>query len=207
MRRLFPLYLSILLASALLGACAPHQPKIQVTPDSTLEAREFSSWNFIDPLSIETAGYPPEVVSAFKDNIALAMTAKGYERSDDPQLLLNVATDINNEGSSSLQSDAYQAIHPQRGTFHNSWRGYGEGFGASSRQQRYGDGQINIGIVALPSRVMVWEAIAEGRLSGKRSPEEQAAIIESVTQQMLSQVPPAGSNENQEPGRASEPTR
>ena len=117
------------------------------------------------------------------------MTAQGYERVAEPALLLNVAASISGEGDAELTSDAYQAIHPQRGTFHNSWRGYGAGYGSSTRQQRFGDGSINIGVISSENLELVWEGIASGRLSGDRSEEEMLEMIDAVTQQILSDLP------------------
>lgn len=180
--------------AALLTACAPYQPKIDVDSDPAFAAGSYSTWNFISPLALEEAGYPESMVTQFQSSIEAAMRAQGYVRAENPDLLINVATTISGEGDTSLQSDAYQAIHPQRGTFHNSWRGYGEGYGSSSRQARYGEGSINVGVISAEARELVWEGVASGRLSGDRSDEERDALIDSTTRQMLTELPRAGSS-------------
>ncbi len=181
------------LVSALtLSACAPYQPKVTVQQDPDLAAGRYTQWNFVEPLAVEKGGYPDDVVSRFQAAVAAGMEARGYRRSDSPQVVIDIAADLSGEGDASLTSDPYQAIHVQRGTFHESWRGYGEGYGASTRQQRYGDGRIAIGLIELEERKLLWEAVATGRLSGKRSEEELAQLIDSVTAQMLEDLPPAG---------------
>ncbi len=177
------------LAALLTTACAPYQPKVDVMQDSELQVTDFSTWNFVDPMTVEAQGYPDPVISGFRRNIEQVMDERGYRRSNDPDLLVNVAAALSAEGDASLQSDAYQAIHVQRGTFHNSWRGYGEGYGASTRQQRYGDGSISIGLIAREANALAWEAVATGRLSGERSDEALVEMIETVTQQMLEDLP------------------
>ena len=177
------------LLAVLIAGCAPYQPKVDVESDPAFAAGAFGSWNFVSPLAIEEAGYPDEVVERFKRSVETAMEAQGYERTGEPELLVNVAAMISEEGDASLNSDAYQAIHPQRGTFHNSWRGYGEGYGASTRQQRFGDGSINIGVIDSERLELLWEAVATGRLSGDRSQQEVLAMIDSVSRQMLSELP------------------
>jgi hypothetical protein len=149
----------------------------------------FSTWNFTDPMTVEAQGYPETFVSTFQRNIEQAMVDRGYTRASEPDLLVNVAAAISAQGDASLQSDAYQAIHVQRGTFYNSWRGYGEGYGASTRQQRYGDGSISIGLIAREANTLAWEAVATGRLSGERSDEAAVEMIETVTRQMLEELP------------------
>jgi hypothetical protein len=157
--------------------------------DPGVQVVAFSTWNFVDPMTVEAQGYPEAVISGFQRTIEQIMEARGYARSEDPELLVNVAAALSDQGDASLQSDAYQAIHVQRGTFHNSWRGYGEGYGASTRQQRYGDGSISIGLIAREANALAWEAVATGRLSGQRSDEAMVEMIETVTQQMLADLP------------------
>ncbi len=183
--------LSMMFFLAALGAsaCAPYQPRIDVMQDPSRRVTDFSTWNFADPLTVEAQGYPEAVVSTFQRSIEQAMNDRGYARAGEPDLLVNVAAAISAEGDVSLQSDAYQAIHVQRGTFHDSWRGYGEGYGASTRQQRYGDGSISIGLIAREANALAWEAVATGRLSGERSDEALVEMIETVTQQMLEDLP------------------
>jgi hypothetical protein len=183
----------IAVVSALtLSACAPYQPKVSVEQDPGFTADRFTQWNFVDPLAIEQGGFPDGVVSRFRAAVEAGMESRGYQRSESPQVVIDIAADLSGEGDASLTSDPYQAIHVQRGTFHESWRGYGEGYGASTRQQRYGDGRIAIGLIELQERTLLWEAVATGRLSGKRSEEEFARLIDSVTAQMLEDLPPAG---------------
>lgn len=179
----------LLLIGLWLAGCAPYQPKIDVIDDPAQPVTAYATWNFADPMTVEAMGYPEAVVEGFERSIESAMTARGYTRSEEPELLVNVAAAISGEGDASLQSDAYQAIHVQRGTFHNSWRGYGEGMGASTRQARYGDGSISIGLIAAEHNGLVWEAVASGRLSGSRSDEAMIEMIDSVSRQMLERLP------------------
>ena len=180
---------ALLLAALCLSACSPYQPKIDVMEDPGQDVTKYSTWNFVDPMTVETQGYPENLVSEFRRGIEQAMNDRGYERADEPDLLVNVAAAIAAEGDASLQSDAYQAIHVQRGTFYNSWRGYGEGYGASTRQQRYGDGSISIGLIAREANTLAWEGVATGRLSGERSDEAMAEMIEVVTGQIMEELP------------------
>jgi hypothetical protein len=179
----------LLLAVFGIAACAPYQPKIEVAQDPGRQVTNFTTWNFLEPMTVETQGYSKTVVSGFRHGIEQAMTEHGYLRTSEPDLLVNVAAAISARGDASLQSDAYQAIHVQRGTFHDSWRGYGEGYGASTRQQRYGDGSISIGLIAREANTLTWEAVATGRLSGQRSDEAMAEMIETVTRQMMAELP------------------
>lgn len=183
--------LSVLGFLAALGtsACAPYQPRIDVMQDPARQVTAFSTWNFADPMTVEAQGYSETVVSAFQRSIEQAMEERGYTRAEEPELLVNVAAALSSEGDASLQSDAYQAIHVQRGTFHESWRGYGEGYGASTRQQRFGDGSISVGLVAREANALAWEAVATGRLSGERSDEAMVDMVETVTRQMMEELP------------------
>jgi hypothetical protein len=177
------------LAALATSACAPYQPKIDVMQSPEQQVTTYSTWNFVDPMTVEVQGYSERVVSGFQRGIEQAMEERGYTRASEPGLLVNVAAALTAEGDASLQSDAYQAIHVQRGTFHQSWRGYGEGYGASTRQQRYGDGSISIGLIAREANTLAWEAVATGRLSGERSDEAMVEMVEAVTQQMMEKLP------------------
>ena len=183
---------TLLLLTATLATfgCAPYEPKIDVVENPAQQVSTFRTWNFVDPMTVETTGYPEAVISGFERSIEQALEARGYERGNEPQLLVNVAAAIADEGDAALNTDAYQAIHAQRGTFHDSWRGYGEGYGASTRQQRFGDGSISIGLIATGTNTLVWESVATGRLSGQRSEDAMVELVETVARQMMEDLPP-----------------
>jgi hypothetical protein len=183
--------LSTILFLAVFGiaACAPYQPRIEVMQDPARQVTEFTTWNFLEPMTLETQGYSETVVSGARRSIEQAMMERGYTRTGEAELLVNVAAALSREGEASLQSDAYQAIHVQRGTFYDSWRGYGEGYGASTHRQRYGDGSISIGLIARDANTLAWEAVATGRLSGERSDEAMAEMVETVARQMMDELP------------------
>jgi hypothetical protein len=190
--RLSPTGWAATLACALsIGACSPYQPRVDVEQAPAFTAAGYQTWNYVDPLGMERAGYAPAVVERAKIAFEESMRERGYERAPQPDLLVDIAADIRDEGDASMHSDPVQAIHSNTGTFQDSWRGYGEGFGNSTRQGRYGSGRMSVGLIDMESRELVWEAVAEGRLSGSRSEAALLELVDGVTRQMVDALPAA----------------
>lgn len=170
------------LSFALLTACAPVKPKVDAQAGPGADFSAYQSFAFVEPLAIESTGFPEVYGEAFRRELSAALRERGLERvsAEDatPDLLINVASNLTGE-SDSFQTDPYQALHTSRtgGTFYEGNRGFGQGYGAGTVRSGVGEGSFDVGFVDPGQRNMVWEAVATGRMDLK---SDRAAIDEQV---------------------------
>ena len=148
-----------------------------------VELSTVRTFNYLDPLSTDLASGERSVVS----NRLIAATdaqlvSRGYTRSDQPQLLVNFF--VQDEGRLDERS-----IPTTRGSFHDYRRGRYTGWPGYVTTDRERDrGTLSVDLIDTVRGVVVWEAVADGRLG--RSPEEaDAGEIEQAMQDVFLEFP------------------
>ena len=189
-----PRILLLGLLAGTLAACAPVKPRVDVRAEPGVDFSAWSSWNFVKPLQIDESGFSDTWSEAFRVAIAADMNGRGFTRSKQPQLIINVAAVGDENASGALNNDPYQTIHPQRGTFYSGWRGYGQGYGSQTQVSKVSDGAFSIGVFDAEGQKLLWEGVASGRLGGKRSEQEIRDIVSMVVSEVMKEFPgrPAG---------------
>lgn len=182
-------YVGMATALLLLLACAPQKPRVDITSRPGTDLAAYRTFNFIEPLALDESGYPAVYGEAFRRQISAALTVRGYRLANPPDLVINIAATAPGEAAAHLENDPYQTIHPQQGTFYSGWRGYGQGYGSSTRVSRYSEGAFSVGLVDLARQDLVWEGVAHGRLSVQRSETEVEELVTTVVEELFREFP------------------
>lgn len=173
------LSLAVLAVAALLGACASG-PDIRSDYDRSVDFSQYRTYNFFSPMGIENPNYSTIYGSVFREAISREMEARGYVKSDDPDLLLNVSARLQDKTKVTTYNDPYpMGYYGYRRGFYDPWYGYG--YGTQTHVSQYTEGTVNIDMVDARAKRMVWEGVGVGRLKEGRSNEEvRQAISEGV---------------------------
>ena len=183
-RVLFPV---IVAAAALLTACASG-PDIRSDYDHSVDFSEYETYNFFSPMGIENPNYSTIYGSIFREAISREMEARGYRKSDDPDLLLNVSARLQDKTQVTTYNDPYPVgYYGYRRGFYDPWMGYG--YGTSTHVSQYTEGTVNIDMVDARAKRMVWEGVAVGRLKENRSNEQVREAINSGVKTMFEGYP------------------
>lgn len=168
-------------AMMILAACAA-KPAIQSDYDYNTDFSQYRTYGFFNPLDIENPDYSTIYGSFFRQAIAKEMESRGYIRSEEPDLLINVSGKLKEKIRVTDTSSAYMGgYYGYRRGFYGTWYGYG--YGPSSHVSQYTEGTINVDLVDRAEKRMVWEGISVGRVNTRISSDEtRASVQESIAE-------------------------
>ena len=181
--------LAMLTVTALLVAACASKPTIETDYDHTIDFSQYKTYAFFNPMGIENPNYSSIYGSIFRDSISKEMESRGYRRSDNPDLLINVSGRLQDKTKVTTTSDPFMAggYYGYRRGAYGAWGGYG--YGTTTHVSNYTEGTINVDIVDRAQKRMVWEGVAVGRVNEKRTNDEMRANIYSGIKEMFAGYP------------------
>jgi len=181
-------HLFILLATALLAVGCSSGPNIKADYDPSVDFSQYETFNFYSPLGIENPEYSSILGQMFRESITRQMEQRGYTRSENPDLLLNVSARLDDKTKVTTYNDPmYGGYYGYRRGFYDPWYGYG--YGTSTQVSQYTEGTVNVDMVDVKAKRMVWEGVAVGRVDEDRSNAEVREAIRSGVAEMFNQYP------------------
>ena len=172
----------------LMAACAS-KPDIKTDYDHSVDFSQYKTYAFFNPMGIENPNYSSIYGSIFRDAISKEMESRGYTKSDNPDLLINVSGRLQEKTKVTTTSDPYMAggYYGYRRGRYGAWGGYG--YGTQTHVSNYTEGTVNVDMVDRVQKRMVWEGVAVGRVNEKRTNEETRTNIHAGIQEMFSGYP------------------
>jgi hypothetical protein len=172
-------FLSVILLSV--AACTTG-PTIRSHTDPAADLSRFRTFGFYSEPANGQA-YAGFVSRYIESAVADEMQARGYVRSETPDLMINFH----------LQAEDKVQVTQTPATYYGWRRGYGWGGGAYHTDVRsYKEGTLNIDVVDRARNQLIWEGVAIGRINTKALDDPQPAI-KSVVAQVFEHYP-AGDN-------------
>ncbi|WP_339617513.1 DUF4136 domain-containing protein [uncultured Gilvimarinus sp.] len=172
---------TLIVGTALLAGCASSGPTIQSDYDRDADFTAYQTFAFVDPLGTDKSGYSTLVTSHFKSAAREEMEQLGYTYSEQsPDLLVNFFS--NTENRTDIRSTPSM-------TASYGYYGYRSGlymglplYGSETETRHYKVGTLNIDVVDANKEQLVWEGIAEGKLSKDAMANPRDAIRTAVNQ-------------------------
>jgi hypothetical protein len=172
MRKLVPVIL------LLLGACASG-PRVRTDVDPAASFTSYRTYNFASELGTDRAGYSTLITARFKTAVSREMEARGYRLSENPDLLVNFFTSVRE--ATSVQSTPVVVgvdYYRYRNGLYVAWPLYG----TDVNTVRYRIGTASIDVVDAARKQLIWEGVAEGRLSSRAQKDPGPVIDKAVTE-------------------------
>jgi hypothetical protein len=175
-------------ALAVMAGCASG-PTIRSNVDPSANLSTYKTYMFAEKVGTDRPGYATPISSYFKESIRREMDARGYRyvEGGPADLLIN------------FNANAQENVDVR--TTPGSTYGYGYGYygyrggmyGAAAfppevQTVRYKTGTANVDVVDLSRKQVVWEGIAEARLTDKMMKDPRTAIS-NVIAEMFAQYP------------------
>ncbi len=172
-------FLMIPVALALLAGCATVSPKIRTHSDPAADFASYRTYNFAPDLGTDRAGYSTLITGHFKRAVGREMEARGYSLSPDkPDLLVNFFTSVR---------EYSVAQRSPRATFGIGYYGYRTGlyttwplYDWDVTTIDYEVGTASIDVIDAARKQLVWEGVAEGRLTERVRKDPGPAIDDAV---------------------------
>jgi hypothetical protein len=174
----------VLAAVAALAACeTPISTRAQTDPGANLSS--YHTYGFYAEPGTNRGGYTTPITGFFKSAITREMNARGYKLTEEsPDLLINFNTNAReNVDVRSTPSPNYGM-----GVGYGGYYGYRGGmyvagpisYGTEVETVRYKVGTANIDLVDAAKKQLVWEGIAEGKITDKMMKNPQATIDQVI---------------------------
>ncbi len=94
-------------------------------------------------MGIENPNYSSLMGQMFRDAIDAQMLPRGYVKSYNPNLLINVSAQLQDKTRVTTMSDPmYGGYYGYRGGMYDPWGGYG--YGTSTHVSQYTEGTVNV---------------------------------------------------------------
>lgn len=180
--------LALTLTTTLLAAgCATNRgPATRIDYDRTADFSVYRTYGFPKETGTDRGGYSTLMTSYLKSAVSAQMEARGYKYSEErPDLLVNFFTNTRErtELRPSPRASLGYGYYGYRYGLYSAWPLYDE-----DRTVTYKIGTLNIDIVDAEKKQLVWEGVAEGRVSDE-SMENPKATINAVVTELMRQYP------------------
>lgn len=177
--------LALLLLVALLAGCATG-PRITTDTDPSADFARYRSFAFYEPLAVEAKGYATPSSQRMKSAARREMEARGYVYDESkPDLLVNINAYINE------RQDVISTPQLQHRVYYNyRYNSYVSTAFWTERTDvyNYSEGTLNIDLVDVMRKQLVWEGIAVGRMANTK-PAARNTRIDSTIAEIFAQYP------------------
>lgn len=176
--------LAAVLILAFVAGCATG-PKIRTDRDPAAEFASYRTYNFASELGTDRAGYSTILTGHFRRAVSREMEARGYTMSESPDLLVNFFTSVRER--TSVQSTPVLVgvdYYRYRNGLYAAWPLYHN----DVTTMQYQVGTASIDVVDASRRQLVWEGVAEGRLS-RRVQKDPGPAIDAAVEEIFERYP------------------
>lgn len=178
-----------LLAALLLAGCASG-PSIYVNTDPSASFANYRTFNFMTPLGTDRPGYSSVLSEYLRAAATRELEARGYQKSDNPDLLVNfnVQTKEKIQSSTMPTGPAYGGYYGYRSGYYGTWGGY------ETQVTQYTEGTLTVDIVDAARKQLAWDGTAIGRVREEARKNLQPAVdkvMAQIFEKFPSRIPPA----------------
>ena len=178
-----------LLSVMLITACGS-TTKIHSDYDHSLDFSQYKTFGYYSPMGIENPNYSSLLGQMFRDAIDAQMLPRGYVKSNNPDILINVSARLEDKTQVRTTSDPMMyggGYYGYRGGMYDPWGGYG--YGTTTHVSQYTEGTVNVDMVDVKQKRMIWEGVAIGRVNEKEKNEELRNDIHTGVAEMFEGYP------------------
>jgi hypothetical protein len=184
------LYVSLLVL--VLAGCASG-PTIRTDTDPAVDLASYGTFGFFEPLSTDKAGYSTLLTARLKEATRRELESRGYVfEAGSPALRVNFHVNVveKTEMRSTPSMSVGYGYYRYRSGLYGVWSGYPY----DVQTTNYRTGTLVVDFVDTARSALVWQGVAEGRVTRKIAEDPTAAIDDALRQMMAglpSRNPPA----------------
>lgn len=172
----------VVLACLMLTACATGL-EVRSDEDPSANFSQYRTFNFFDPMGIEGGYNSPIFGELFREAITRELTQRGYRKSDNPDLIVNVTSRTDDKVSMRTYSAPYMSgayYNRPGGAYYGSAVGVGVGVG--TRATKTTEASIFIDLVDYQQQKVSWQGVAVVDVTDKVAQNLKDAVFTSVNQ-------------------------
>jgi len=161
-------------AWVILSGCSTG-PSVRADFDKSADFSHYKTFGFANPLGTDRAGYKTIVSQYLSAAARSELEARGLTFSEtSPQLIVNFNAKLSDKMRVDTMptSSMGMGYYGYRGGYYSAWPAYH----SETVVSQYTEGTLNIDVVDISRKQMIWEGVAVGSVSEKDSDELQPAI-------------------------------
>jgi hypothetical protein len=172
-RRQAAKHLTALALMALLVGCASSNTVSMSDPGADFS--QYKTYNFVQ----SKAEYETIATTYLKTSTAREMEARGFTKSDTPDLVINFSFDEEDKIRTRQVPTASRGIgyDPYYDVYYDSW-----GSSHETRIDQYTEGKLDIDLIDVAQRKLMWQGTTKGRLTKKDYANAQKTLDEAVVE-------------------------
>lgn len=174
--RVVYLVLAIGLSAALMQGCET-EPTVRSQFDKTADFGAYRTFNFVSPLATDRLGYSTLVTQALRSAVTQEMQTRGYQLSDNPDLLVDFSARLEQKQEVRSSPSAGPYYYGYRSGMYSPWRSYSY---SQVYTRNYKEGTINVDLIDAKRKQMVWEGVGIGEVSETKMEDRDQAIKSAV---------------------------
>jgi hypothetical protein len=176
-----------LLLLALLAGCAASGPTIRVDRDPAVDMKAYRTFGFFDQVATDRVQYTTIISSRLKQATRDQLERRGYSYSEEsPDLRVNFYLNVvdKQEVRSTPSTTVGMGYYGYRGGMYGAWSGYPYDVDTVNYRQ----GTLSIDLVDARKNALVWQGVAEGRVSDEAR-KNPGPAIDGVVSEIFANFP------------------
>jgi hypothetical protein len=170
---------ALILALIAAGCATQRGPDIRVNSAPDAKFSSYSTFGFPEQAGTDRAGYSTMVTDYFKIAVRTEMERRGYRYvEENPELLVNFFANARERTEVRSTPQMSTGYYNYRYGLYSTWPLYSSDVDTVT----YKVGTANVDIVDARKKELIWEGIAEGRISESDMENPKEAIASVVTQ-------------------------
>jgi hypothetical protein len=185
MRHLRTFGLAAIFASFLgFTACATG-PDIRVDKDPTADMSSYKTFGFFDAVATDRAQYSTIITSRLKQATRTQLESKGYKYDEaNPDLKANFYLKVQEKQEIQSTPSAGVGFYGYRAGYYGAWSGYPQ----DVQTINYREGTLSIDLVDAKKDQLVWQGVANGRVTDEMR-KNPGPAVDAVVAQIFSNFP------------------
>ncbi len=169
---------SVTVLAALLFAGCASGPSIFANSDPSANFATYRTYNFAVPLGTDKSGYSSLLSQYLRTATARELEARGYTRSDTPDLLVNfnLQTKDKIQTTTTPSGPSYGGYYGYRSGYYGVWNGY------DTQVTQYTEGTLTVDVIDAARKQLAWDGTAVGRIRNESRKNPQPSIDKVITE-------------------------
>lgn len=168
-------------ALTILAGCASG-PRVFSNEDPTANFTTFRTYGFAAPLGTDRPEYSSLTTEFLRQATSRELEARGYRRSDQPDLLVNFFVNTKEKITSSQTMSPGFGYYGYRRGYYGVWGDY------DTVVTQYTEGTLTVDIVDTSRNQLVWEGTVVGRVR-EEDRKNLKPVVDSVIAQVFEKFP------------------
>jgi Domain of unknown function (DUF4136) len=173
----------IIIALSLVAACESG-PQIRVDGDPSANLSSYKTFGFFSQVETDKSKYTTMISTRLKDATRRELQNRGYQEAENPQLLVNFNTNVENRTDVQSTPSASAGFYGYRAGAYGMWAGYPQ----DVQTTHYQEGTLAIDLVDAAKKQLVWQGVAQARIT-KSMRENPTEALDSIVADIFEKYP------------------